>query len=68
MAIDTRQKRHAVLNFTSMPQRIFTVPDNSIDKDDRFILLKLYSELEVPVIFYNRSQYKGLEKGMFKGM
>jgi hypothetical protein len=43
MAIDTRQKRFSMLNFSWVPPVALFEADGSVDADDRAHLLNLYS-------------------------
>lgn len=49
MAVDTAQKRAAMLNF-GFGDIVLPPPDSSIDAGDRAILLGLYSNLSSPVV------------------
>ena len=43
MAVDTRQKRFSMMNFSWVPSLVLFEADGSVDADDRAHLLNLYS-------------------------
>lgn len=74
MAIDTRQKRFSMLNFSWVPSPALFEADSSVDADDRAHVLNLYSGISlaspggVTLLDYARGLSRGFAVGMRRGM
>jgi hypothetical protein len=57
MAIDTRQKRFSMLNFSWVPGVSLFEADGAVDADDRLHLLHLYSGISLGLPAENAASY-----------
>ena len=74
MAIDTRQKRFSMLHFSWIPGVSLFEADGTVDADDKYHLLHLYSGITLSgaptetLLDYMRGYNRGCGTGLDRGM